>query len=74
MSKILELDFNKILVADDEFAPPDTAESAELKPRYFRNSLSSNGGLLSQDERKIVEEIFDPEDPAFLDVARSAFD
>lgn len=76
MTQKREVEFNleRILVDDDEFAPTTAKDKPILRPHYFRNNLTSNGGLLSPEEREIASEIFDPNDSAFLEVVRSAFE
>ncbi len=58
MNNDLDVNLEDILDSDDAFSDVPTDPVLSLGSTYFRNKISSNGGLLSQEERSAVEEIF----------------
>ena len=74
MTSDIDIELDEILISDDAFDALSDNRSASVKPKYFRNKLSSNGGKLSHEEKQLVEEIFNPDDEIFIETIGNAFE
>ena len=73
MTNDLDVDLEKMLIVDDAFVTVSTGQQLQASPKYFRNKISPMSGELTEEDKIIVGEIFNPEDESYLETIRSVF-